>query len=207
MHSWTWSDGPEFIAEVFLVQGWAKDVAKVNIEDLSTALGLCDNCTEYGIQLNTLKKLREVRNFVAHNPKSEVSDDKLKTYFMVFGVLFHDADLKDFVDKNKCLQDLDEIKHKKDNRLDTLLSKVENMSDELGEVVRYTRRKSKKGKTESFMFHRITIALFIGLLMYMMYARYETQHEHQRNNRKYQRHKIMHYVPNVKVVGVSYFIN
>ena len=143
MHSWTWSDGPEFIAEVFLVQGWAKDVAKVNIEDLSTALGLWDNCTEYDIQINTLKKLREVRNFVAHNPKSEVSDDKLKTYFMVFGVLFHDADLKDFMDKNKCLQDLDEIKHKKDNRLDTLLSKVENMSDECVEVLRYSRRKSK----------------------------------------------------------------
>ena len=147
MQSWTWPDGPECIAEVFLAQGWAKNTAKVDLNDLSTALSLWNNCTIYDIQLNTLKKLREVRNsFFAHNSKLEVSDDKLTTIFMVLGVLFRDGDLTDFIDENKSLQDLENIKQKKDKRFNDLLTKIDIQSDKLDEVILYIRKQGEEKK-------------------------------------------------------------
>ena len=196
MQSWSWPNGPEFIAEVFLVQGWAKDVAKVNLDDLSTALGLWNNCTVYNIQPNTSKKLREVRNaYVAHNPKSEVSDDKLTKIFMVLGVLFRDADLKNFIDENKCLQELDEIKQKKDDRFDDLLAKVDSLSGDLDKVLDYIRETVRKEMTTSIGRHKRTIMIafllaFLTLLLTGLYVlrlniQNETHPEPKRIHRKY----------------------
>ena len=59
MQSWEWPTNHKTIATLFLTPGWVKDASEIDFKDLSTVLSLWDNCREYGISSNTVKKLRE----------------------------------------------------------------------------------------------------------------------------------------------------
>ena len=182
MQSWSWPDGPQCIAEVFLAQGWAKNIDRIDLNDLSTALSLWNNCTIFDIQPNTLKKLREVRNsFFAHNSKLEVSDDKLKTIFMVLGVLFRDGDLTEFVDEDHCLQELDKIKQKNGWGFGDVLGKLDIQSDKLDDVIVYIRNQAQK-ENVSFLNRyngtkRLLLVLCMIISLITLYVfRHQAQH-------------------------------
>ena len=108
MNSWMWNTDSMSLATVFVTPGWA---SKIDYQDLSTVLSLWDNCKEYNISPNVIKKLREIRNsYFAHNSKIDVSDDKLTNIFNILGVLFHEKDLINYVNVTKCLRKLQKIK-------------------------------------------------------------------------------------------------
>ena len=108
--SWEWPRDFKDIVPLFARDGWHRKIKVINFTDLSTALWLWENCTEFSIDQNVIDKLRELRNgCFAHPPKMEVNDQKLKSSFNVIYSLFHTKELQNFVDINECLVDIENI--------------------------------------------------------------------------------------------------
>ena len=109
--SWEWPRDFKTIAPLFAKEGALRKPAVINFTDLSTALYLWENCVEFSIAQNVIMKLRELRNgCFAHPPKMEVTDQKLASSFNVINVLLHETDLQNFVDRDGCLLELDDIR-------------------------------------------------------------------------------------------------
>ena len=148
MNSRSWCTNYKSIANLFLTPGWIKDSHDMDLKDLSTVLSLWDNCSEYDISPNLIKKLRELRNgYFAHNPSMEVSDSKITSVFNVLGVLFHETDVKSFITPDKCKQELDTIKMKNEidmNMIRTFVKQFQNETKDENLAMRQSVTKLEK---------------------------------------------------------------
>ena len=207
MQSWVWPVRPECIAEVFLVRGWAKNVAQIDFNDLATALSLWNNCTEYNIQQNTIDKLRETRNSLfAHNVRVDVSDVKLTTTFNVLNALFHDNDLRNSIDVHKCLKELEDIQEKSYVEIymyhkeffDNLERKMKTQTDKLNQAIllftqhteackptedeKKTRKRKQKGISSLYPYLKWVGVCFVAMVIFVLVRqqlerRFERKHE------------------------------
>ena len=96
--SWKWPEKSEWIFPIFLNNINVKKVEEIDLNDLATALSIWDNCNEYRISQNLIRKLRKNRNkYLAHNSGLKVSDSKLKNVCCVLNTLFVELNMDTLV--------------------------------------------------------------------------------------------------------------
>ena len=104
MKSWEWPVDHKTVATLFLTPGWVKDASDIDFKDMSTVMSLWDNCGEYCIPSNIIKKICENRNTLfAHNSAMQVSNYKATHIF----------DLNSFIDVKTCTEKLQLIQSEK----------------------------------------------------------------------------------------------
>ena len=108
--SWKWPQDYRTLATLFLINVYRKKVSNINFADLSTALSLWVNCSEFLIGKNIIQKLRDMRNSHAHPSRMEVEEWELTQNFYVFSTLLHEGALSGFIDRDKALRELDMIR-------------------------------------------------------------------------------------------------
>ena len=88
-----WPVQYENIAEVFAPPSWTKGIP--NFRDVSYLCSLWDNCrTQFGINRNIIKRLRDQRNDLKHNVQPRVSNENKDKLFDVLEDLFNDPDVQ-----------------------------------------------------------------------------------------------------------------
>ena len=132
--SWNWPQDYRTITTLFLTGGHVKTVPYLNFADLSTALSLWENCSEFLIAPNIIQRLRGMRNSHAHPTKMEVEESELTQNFLVFSTLLHERALSGFIDRQKSLRELDMIRESTEVDIGTVKQVLREVSDTIEAV-------------------------------------------------------------------------
>ncbi|XP_045172623.2 uncharacterized protein LOC123534430 isoform X2 [Mercenaria mercenaria] len=87
MESWNWPLNAVNIAEVFMPLTW--NAGNIHLKDLSTAVNIWSNCTEFpGSIVNDIKPIRQLRNVHNHTDTQRITDgDKTNMFITIFNTL------------------------------------------------------------------------------------------------------------------------
>ncbi|XP_053388519.1 uncharacterized protein LOC128551644 [Mercenaria mercenaria] len=136
MESWNWPQNAVNIANVFLLL----NAANINLNDLSTAVNIWSNCTEFPDSIvNDIEPIRKLRNRIVHNHSAtqRITDrDKTNMFINIFNTILNVPDVKAAISMYnelvQMLQDLEqhgittkEVKEAAD-RIEKMLMKQSN---------------------------------------------------------------------------------
>lgn len=104
--SWCWPNGPQDIAEVFILPGWP--TANINLLDISTIFNVWNRCSSFDRNaVQVLAPLKENRNELIHNTKNMLlTNAKKKLFFQNIKNVINHKDIRPLIQNHANISQL-----------------------------------------------------------------------------------------------------
>ncbi|XP_053401919.1 uncharacterized protein LOC128557751 [Mercenaria mercenaria] len=137
--SWEWPKSYESIADLFLP--WS--MPSVQFQDIASQCHIWVSCSEFDIQNHVTKRLKKFRNtYFGHNPSLRATELEKSNVFDMLRDLIKDPDVKQDLNVNKCLNELQQLENMDD--LSATVSEIHQSLTENSTKIEIIDRELKK---------------------------------------------------------------